>query len=412
VLQYRAGASLFEQVKLLNRSLKDIPHFRGFTPYIVTIQVALIPYRRDAPYDAYADIAFFTDTNTPPTLPDSKREIIPLVYPLPASDALEMSNDQQSRNQLRQLGFALAAAFHGAGIQAGVDQLNQNLGSVSGFNLNSLITVGKLSPNCIEVRIGARSQTESTNELNMVPETHNVSFLVFAPTDAGELQMLSRTIFRHVVSNEILQEKPDLMAADDFLTNVADYFFDSHYEVIDSLKKHTGSKEAFDDLANKALDIMFDTNSIITDSNNIANLPISQFQQAFADFFSNANVWPVLKKALKKAGVSDGRIDDLIINPFKDKDVNDINALWLDLTRVAELGDQYANDLIPLPIWRPVLPPTNQTVLYTDSGETTVFMFDNDGETLPTDKITAILTITNLGTNASVTLYSHKIESD
>ncbi len=411
VLQYRAAASLFEQVKLLNRSLKDIPHFHGFTPYIVTIQVALIPYRRDAPYDAYADIAFFTDTNIPPTSPDTNKETIPLVYPLPASDALEMSNEQQSQNQLRQLGFALAAAFHGAGIQAGIDKLNQNLEAIGGFNLNSLITVGKLSPNCMTIRIGARNQMGSASRLNMVPETHNISFLIFAPTNAGELQMLSHTVFRDVAIDKTTKENPDEMFYDNFLTNILkENFFESSDKVADYLLKNPSFKAVFHKFAEKVFQVMFDMNSVGIGTNT--NLPIAQFQQDFRDFFGDTtNVQTVLKKAWDNARLSDTDFTNLVNNPFYNFDVNDINALWLDLTWVGDLGDQYANDLIPLPAWVPQLPQTNQTVLYTDDGVSTVLMFDNGGKTLPADKITAILAATNR-TDSTLTLYSHKFQSD
>jgi hypothetical protein len=43
---YEAAASDFERVKLLNRSLQDIPHFKRYTPYIITIQISLIPHTR------------------------------------------------------------------------------------------------------------------------------------------------------------------------------------------------------------------------------------------------------------------------------------------------------------------------------------------------------------------------------
>jgi len=67
VSKYQAAASLFQEIKLLNRSLKDIPHYTNHVAYIVTAQITLVPYQRNAPYDAYADLAFFTDLNEPPT---------------------------------------------------------------------------------------------------------------------------------------------------------------------------------------------------------------------------------------------------------------------------------------------------------------------------------------------------------
>ena len=78
--RYGDAESLYIMVKLLNRSLKDIPHYMGYTPYIVTMQISLIPYRRDAQYDAYSYVAFFTDPNIAPTPPVANNQTIPLIF--------------------------------------------------------------------------------------------------------------------------------------------------------------------------------------------------------------------------------------------------------------------------------------------------------------------------------------------
>jgi hypothetical protein len=463
-LQYRAGAALYEQVKLLNRSLKDVPHFRNYTPYIVTVQVALIPYRREAPYDAYSDVAFFTDTNTPPTLPNPTMETIPLVYPLPASDALEMSNDQQSRNQLRELSFALAAVLHGAGIQAGVSSLHQNLDALNGYDLNSLLTVGKISQNCMQVRIGARNQASAAGRLNMVPETHSVSFLVFAPRNANELQMLSRTTFRDIQTHEILQETAHESIDGAFITDVLTQFLPPVDEKMGAflkqrLKTDNTFHKTFDEYLDKIGNITFDMNTNWVfgasdanfNSNDTNNLPFVQFQQTFKGFFTNENILYSVSKALQAAGFdhakpkSAGRksantnaatgsiaetnqaasapvkprartIEDILnhlkTDPFGGMDVNDINAIWLDTTRTG-LGDQYGNDLVPLPDSTPHLPPTNQWVLYQDdeqSQTSTYTLVNNSGRVLSTDKLTAILTATNFDDTLPITLISTSIK--
>ncbi|HEY1719488.1 MAG TPA: hypothetical protein VGH42_14505, partial [Verrucomicrobiae bacterium] len=218
--KYPNAATGFEQVKLLNRSLQDIPHFKGYIPYIVTIQISLIPHKRDAPFDAYANIGFFTDTNDPPTPPGKESQTIPFIFPLLTTDALEAANDQQNLNQLRQLTASISAAIHSVGVQAGVDQLNQNLDAVNGLNLNSLLTVGKLNQNCVVVRLGARNQPGSKERFSLVPETHNVSLLVLARTNASELEMTSRTTFRDALEGTIPKDMTHEKRNELFIDNV------------------------------------------------------------------------------------------------------------------------------------------------------------------------------------------------
>jgi hypothetical protein len=125
--------------------------------------------RRDAPYDAYADVDFFTDTNDPPTPPGVKTQTVPYIFPLLTTDALETANDQQNLNQLRQLGLSLAAATHNTGVQAGLDKLNQTLDVV-----NDMGSVGRASP----ARI---TPTHTSSEKNKYRSPLQVRVLPDAP---------------------------------------------------------------------------------------------------------------------------------------------------------------------------------------------------------------------------------------
>jgi hypothetical protein len=388
MLQYRAAASLYENVKLLNRSLKDIPRFDGYVPYIVTIQISLIPYRHEAPYDTYADVAFFTDSNTAPESPGPASETIPMVYPMPTSDALEMSNDQQSRNQLRELNVVLEAATHGVGVQAATEQQKQRNETSSGYNLNSLVTVGRISQNCMQVRIGARNAA-GLEQFNMLPETRNVTFLVFAPKDAKELQMLSHTVFRDIKTDRVLKELSDEKVESDFLVNVIGGWFNELKETLNkktfkSLQKtircNPSAHKAFHDFVlNRIVNTLYDTNS--TDGSTF-----SGFQCAFKEFFNDPNIQPTLIKA----GVS----PNFFCDPFNGLDVNDIDAIWLDATRSTGLGDQYANDRIRLSVPEAKFPATNLTVLRADDGKSSILTISG-GHSLPQNRIHAILTCSN-----------------
>lgn len=58
--RYQAARTLFQEIKLMNRALKDFPRRKDFEPYVVTLQVTLLPYQRGLPYDAYGSVAFFS----------------------------------------------------------------------------------------------------------------------------------------------------------------------------------------------------------------------------------------------------------------------------------------------------------------------------------------------------------------
>jgi hypothetical protein len=391
---YKAGASLFEQVRLLNRSLKDVPHFKGYTPYIITIQIALIPYRRNTPYDAYTDLAFFTGNNQPPQPPDIGAQTIPLIFPLLTTDALETANDQQNQNQLRQLNLSIAAMLHSIGAQASLDRLSQNLDSANGLNLNSLFTVGKISQNCMVVRLGARNQIGSTNNFSLVPETHNVALLVLARKNASELQMEARTTFRNVLDNTVPEQNSSDLWNKLFLTNAIDGYILRHPDT-EKLTKQMDTEAdkygphftEFRNFRRKLVNDVYDTNT--TDGVTFQN-----FYNDFHSFFTNSAFTNYLGEPSEE-------------HNFTNFDIAWLDSLWLDVTGTG-VGDQYATDLVPLSKWAPHLPPKNQTVLYQDDGKSTTFVFGSNGRTFPVDKITAILTVTN-PVGIDMKLYSHNV---
>jgi hypothetical protein len=401
VSAYQAGASLFEQVKLLNHSLRDIPHFKGYTPYIVTLQISLIPHKREAPFDAYANIGFFTDTNIPPTPPGKDSQTIPLIYPLLTTDALEAANDQQNLNQLRQLTTSITAAIHSVGIQAGLDQLNQNLNTVNGLNLNSLLTVGKLNQNCMVVRIGARNQPGSKDRFSLVPETHNVSLLVLARTNANELEMTSRTIFRDVLDGTVPKDMTHKKRNDLFIDDVMGSYL-LHKSDVDKFEKALVARpnervdRQFYPYLWKLINDVYDTNS----SNSVT---FTNFQHDFEKFFSN----PKFKRFFDgKTTTSMREYKRFYDNLF---DIVWLDSLWVDVARSGS-AEQYANDLIPLPRWTPHLPIEDQTVIYKDDGQSTTFTIVNDAGSVPAYKISAKLRLKKVKSNDRDTvLYSRQV---
>jgi hypothetical protein len=412
VSAYQAGASLFEQVKLLNHSLQDVPHFKGYTPYIVTVQISLFPHQRVSPYDAYVNAAFFTDTNPPPTPPGMDSQTIPLIYPLLTTDALEAANDQQNLNNLRQLTTSIAAAVHGVDIQASLDKLNQNLSSVSGLNLNSLLTVGKISQNCVVVRLGARNQPESQDKFSLVPETHNVSLLVLAPTNADELEMTARTIFRNVLDGSSPKDTTHEKRAIRFESVMEDYLL---YKPDSNRFKRALLHKPYEGVESKFYPYFWNLINEVYDTNSGNNVTFKDFQNYSKSFFTNQvftnffdgkrhlhlqGHWPYLRGNTTSMPEYKEKYDELF-------DIVWLDSLWLDVTRVGS-SEQYANDLIPLPRWSPQLPVEDQTVLYQNNGQSTILTLVNDAGSIPTYKVLARLSLDD--TNGSkMVLYSRQI---
>jgi hypothetical protein len=237
----------------------------------------------------------------------------------------------------------------------------------------------------MEVRIGARKTTGLTKPFTMMPETHNVTFLIFARNNATELQMVSRTTFRNLETDEVLREIDPNDQDEDFLTNVLVQMADLDDKAINTVKKElkghsaesTAFREAYESMVNSVFNIVFDTNSI--DSKTFVD-----FMQPFSVFFSDESV----KRILMKAGVA----TRFFSNPFDGMDINDIDALWLDAVRV-DKGDQYANDRVRLPGWSPILPPEDETVAWQDDdlSQCTRFTVINNGLALPSERLTAKL---------------------
>jgi hypothetical protein len=426
VSEYQAAASLYQQVKLLNESIKDAPRFKGYDAYILTVQVTLIPYQRNAPYDAYADLSFFAGTNDAPSPPSSADESLALIFPILTSDQLEAANDQQSINNLTSFSLALSAAYHGVGAQAAISQLNQNLNAIMGNNLNSLLTIGKVTQNTVALRLGARNST-TTNGLTMVPEAHTIAFLVMAPHEANELEMISDVTLRDAANGKLLQL--DLKTWGEEIQAEFDNKIFGGYLGLSPIQIHG----LWEDQCQKAEKLQQETltnasvptglegvaepqpiswrwdyeQKLMNDVNNplIPSAAFAGFCYDFTNYFSNGTKFNA--KYMKSNPDVLAGIQSTIAS------FNTVNydSLWQDITKIQV--SQYENDLTSLPHWRPKLPPTNQAILYIDDGQSTTFTL-NSGKAVSSaaSKISAELTLTN--DTPSVTskiLYSDQIQT-
>jgi hypothetical protein len=194
-LKYRAANALFQEVQILNRYAADAALRDGYIPYIVRVQVSLLPNARNEPYDAYVDLSFFcrgAETDMPEaslfddTSPNPKSGLsrLPTVVPLVVTDSYEATLTQRQDEQVRQFGLALSFLLGGFGGNAGSSFFKKQYERIIANDVNSLHTVARLTDNTLRVRFGAMVQAQS--RYAMIPSTHDVSLLLLVPADAYE----------------------------------------------------------------------------------------------------------------------------------------------------------------------------------------------------------------------------------
>lgn len=273
IMVYQNAKTIYQLVALLNRSITDAAIKRAYNPYVVTLQISLMPFASGLPYDAYSAISFFSGAESPrdssiglnltgplPVMEKARdgretetdEELIerfadearkrlsfdgsriirelrkdpwfkkshkhaaaeakelagkihrkllqdhpersecaddnPFIIPLLSTDNLESGSDVRAANEIRDLSLALVALSKGFKASAGAEGTKQSISSVAGNALNSLLTVGRLSDNTLQVRLGAMMQPGGEKRGNrvMVSRTHNISILLLVPKATAE----------------------------------------------------------------------------------------------------------------------------------------------------------------------------------------------------------------------------------
>lgn len=178
--KYWAASSLFQEVRLLSRSLHYALLRRGYRAYIVRLKLTLLPNARNEPYDALCSLSFFAggDEGTAP-------ERLPQVVPILVTDDLERSKHSRRVDDTREIGLALSYLEPLASSGASLSDLLSKTQTVAGNDLNSLFTVTRLTDNTLGVRLGAAQQASSN--FAMIPQNHTVSALLLVPEGEGAL---------------------------------------------------------------------------------------------------------------------------------------------------------------------------------------------------------------------------------
>jgi hypothetical protein len=216
MLEYQAATSLYQEVQLLSKSVGDAAIPSGYRPYLVRLQVSLLPHRRNEPYDAYTTLSFFCPLDAggkddaspelrhePPgtSLRDAEVSLAkllpgngPCVLPILATDNLEGSLQSRSAQESTNLALAMLGFPGEFASEARAELFQSQLqAQIQARDLNSLLTVARLSENSLRVRLGAQQQ--ATTKYAMVPRNHYVTVLLMVPEGAPPVvDLVARTV--------------------------------------------------------------------------------------------------------------------------------------------------------------------------------------------------------------------------
>lgn len=219
LLRYQAAISLYQEVQLLNRTIANAAIAEGSRPYLVRLQVTLLPLSRHEPYDAYATLSFFSsDTGGGDSEPVeasvdaggaplafSLRNLDlsaagsgqrgPSVLPLLVTDNLEATLQSRVASSTGEFSLDLLSYMGSFASNVSADLYERAVeANVLARDLNGLLTVARLSENSLRVRLGAMQ--EATSDYAMVPRNHNITLLLMVPESAGAgIDLIGRVNF-------------------------------------------------------------------------------------------------------------------------------------------------------------------------------------------------------------------------
>lgn len=178
-LQYRAAATLMQEVRFLNTYLENVVVPQGFAPYLMRLQIAVTPSRRDQPLDVFTDLYVFNDDREPKNV---QLTDFPRVLPILVTDNLESRSDHELERRLRTFLGSISGTIQGIGASAGIDRVIDAIDELTSNDLNSLFTVSQLTGNGIRLRLGARNDS-NRYRYELVPRTYTVTMLVMVQDD-------------------------------------------------------------------------------------------------------------------------------------------------------------------------------------------------------------------------------------
>lgn len=404
MLEYNVATALYQEVKLLNRYISDAALKRDFRPYVVRLQINIVPFARNQPYDVYTTLGFFATyekdkDKTDKDKKDKDKTVNAKAYvvPLLVTDNMEGTLKSRTVDTIRQFALALSILQGGVGGQAGLSKRNEELQSVLGTDINSLLTVGRITDNTIQVRLGASRQ--ATAAYAMLPRTHNITLVVMVPKDLvnkrkPQVRVVSNTVMRDVETGKALQQQSRNDRLDN-IKHVLERYLDSdipEFQADKALCKLWGistGKCLPDTLKNKAKE----------------EFPKEDITDFKADKLLLCKKWKSKEKNCP-ANLTRKAIDELLYKVFANDYKGFVNILeatdwnrgferdlWMEIAK--SLGSsEFSGARFDLPIYiRPELPDPKQDVLLVDDMEKQMRVSLIGGHGLSAERMSAKLTL-------------------
>jgi hypothetical protein len=171
VLRYQAAARLLAEVRMLNRSLRDVPFDpRTEQAHLVQFNVSVMPHHDSAPYDAYVDLTLVQ--------PQSGVRLIPTL----SNDSVELTQQQWAKNSVRAFNAATTSALGSIAAAVGINYTNNQLEELAGYSLNGITSVGSDGARTLRVRVAAQNQGRSGQRF-LTARTHNIFVVVISKYD-------------------------------------------------------------------------------------------------------------------------------------------------------------------------------------------------------------------------------------
>lgn len=224
---YSTANALHQEVTVLNNYARNFPTRAGHRPFLVRLQLSVIPKRRNLPYDIYSDLIFFADLGPlnesyrqrrrrakHPSLLNERKAVFAI--PLLASENLERGIDSRSRALRSGLGLSGAGLLGTTSVGAGVDAERLNKLQSLANDLNGLFTIGRVTDNVLRARFGAVQNAEPSYE--MIPRTHHITILLLIPEGAKTVEIEAKQSMRHAVTGEPLDRN---QGSDAFVKKIA-----------------------------------------------------------------------------------------------------------------------------------------------------------------------------------------------
>ncbi|MFT4067145.1 hypothetical protein [Paraburkholderia sp.] len=204
LLQHELALSIYQEMQILSRYLKDAAFKADWEPYVVRAQISVSPYAHYQPFDVYVDMGLFATCMTKHEQPKSPTNAA-IAIPLLVTDSIEAQQASNTVQLARDLALGLGGNIGNVALQGDMEKITKNLQSILGMDYNSLYMVSRVTDSIMQVRFGAPANAQSQYSMSTV--THNVTLVVLTPrckADHMQLNVATVSHLRNAVSGKVL----------------------------------------------------------------------------------------------------------------------------------------------------------------------------------------------------------------